>query len=514
VRLLDQREQIIQHLRTEIAALEVHLDSQNNLLRSLKEQLEGHESREVDERRTQVFRRAARDILDDKTQGEFRAPPKLAIEDMGDARVTLGSRLDHKFAEVRALAEITEQINSGMFFDEVLDQVFECFEQLIPYDRIGVALIETTKAGQVLVRSGWNRSRYDRSHIANDYAAPLAGSSLQRIAETREPRILNDLNAYLRENPDSTSTQLILREGIQSNLTCLLVARDPVIGFIFFSSRSVDTYRDQHVELFTQIAGELALTLEKSRAYEDLYLRNEFIRKVFGKYVTNEVAESVMKTDGPLELGGERCKVTILMADVRGFTPMSERLPPESVVDALNGCLGAMTQVIMGYGGSIDNFIGDAIMAMFGVPITKDDDADRAVACAIEMQNAMVEVNARNAERHLPELAIGIGLNTGEVVAGNIGSEQRMKYSVIGSLVNLAARIESFASGGQVLSSDSTFEEVQNDVQTDGRLNVKLKGIEGTVPIHEIVGLNGDFNVLNNHWQKSRGPDSVSSLPV
>ena len=307
---------------------------------------------------------------------------------------------------------------------------------------------------------------------------------------------------------------MILREGIQSNLTCLLVARDPVIGFIFFSSRSVDTYRDQHVELFTQIAGELALTLEKSRAYEDLYLRNEFIRKVFGKYVTNEVAESVMKTDGPLELGGERCKVTILMADVRGFTPMSERLPPESVVDALNGCLGAMPQVIMGYGGSIDNFIGDAIMAMFGVPITKDDDADRAVACAIEMQNAMVEVNARNAERHLPELAIGIGLNTGEVVAGNIGSEQRMKYSVIGSLVNLAARIESFASGGQVLSSDSTFEEVQNDVQTDGRLNVKLKGIEGTVPIHEIVGLNGDFNVLNNHWQKSRGPDSVSSLPV
>ena len=88
--MLDQREQIIQHLRTEIAALEVHLDSQNNLLRSLKEQLEGHESREVDERRTQVFRRAARDILDDKTQGEFRAPPKLAIEDMGAARVTLG----------------------------------------------------------------------------------------------------------------------------------------------------------------------------------------------------------------------------------------------------------------------------------------------------------------------------------------------------------------------------------------------------------------------------------------
>lgn len=486
---MSQREQIIQHLQTEIAALEPRLDSQNHLIQSLKDQLEDHVTRRGDDRRSQIFRRAARDIVEDEDRGEFRSLPKLAIQDMGQALVALGGRLDHKFAEVRALAEITEQVNSGVFFDEVLDHVFDTFESLIPYDRIGVALIEESKSGQALVRSQWNRAKYERSHVNANYAAPLVGSSLAGIAETRVPRILNDLNSYLRDHPKSISTQLILREGIQSSLTCPLIARGKVIGFIFFSSLETESYRDQHIELFSQIAGELALTLEKSRAYEELYLRNEFIRKVFGQYVTNEVAESVLQNDGPLELGGERRRVTILMADLRGFTPMSEILAPELVVDALNSYLGGMTNVIMSYGGSIDNFIGDAIMAVFGVPVAKDDDAARAVACAIEMQNAMRDVNHLNVERGLPELAMGIGINTGEVIAGNIGSEQRMKYSVIGSPVNLAARIESFASGGQVLASDATHGEVADAVQTDGRLNVQLKGIEGTVPIHEIVGI-------------------------
>jgi adenylate cyclase len=237
------------------------------------------------------------------------------------------------------------------------------------------------------------------------------------------------------------------------------------------------------------------LTLEKSRAYEELYLRNEFIKKVFGQYVTNEVAEMVLRSDGPLALGGDRRKVTVLMSDIRDFTTLSESLPPEKVVDALNTLLGAMTQVIMRHGGSIDNFVGDAIVAVFGVPVTKPDDAARAVACAVEMQNAMAAVNAENEERGLPRLAIGIGLNTGEVVAGNIGSDMRIKYSVIGGPVNVAARLQGLASGGQVFASEATFAEVRDIARTAGSLKVKVKGIGGTVPIHEIVGIAGPYNV-------------------
>jgi class 3 adenylate cyclase len=262
--------------------------------------------------------------------------------------------------------------------------------------------------------------------------------------------IINNLEIHLDIHPDSRATRLLVKEGIRSNLTCPLMVQDKVTGFIFFSSLQPYIYMDTHIEVFSQIAGELARTLEKSRAYEDLCLRNEFIRKVFGQYVTNEVAEAVLSSDSALALGGDRRKVTVLMADLRGFTAMSEERTPEDVVDALNIYLGTMANVVMKYGGSVDNFIGDAIMAVFGAPITKPDDTARAIACAVEMQNSMDAVNTEIEGRGLSKLIMGIGVSTGEVIAGNIGSEARIKYSVIGSTVNLAARIEGITSGGQI----------------------------------------------------------------
>ena len=183
------------------------------------------------------------------------------------------------------------------------------------------------------------------------------------------------------------------------------------------------------------------------------------------------------------------------MADLRGFTQMSEILSPEDVVDALNVFLGTMTDVVMKYGGSVDNFIGDALMAVFGVPITKPDDAARAVACAIEMQNSLASVNAEIDRRNLPDLAMGVGLSTGEVVAGNIGSESRLKYSVIGSTVNLAARIEGIASGGQIFASENTYNEVRDIVRTDGHLAVQLKGLNHPAIIHDIISIGGEYVV-------------------
>ncbi|NQU69133.1 MAG: GAF domain-containing protein [Rhodospirillales bacterium] len=490
-----KRKDLIRLLKTEISALNTRLDSHNALVVALKEQLKAQENQTGDERRSQIFRRAAIDIVPDESPREFSNLAPVVAKDMGDAMVALGSRLDHKFAEISALREITERVNAGVFFDEVLDHVFENFMTLIPYDRIGVALIERGKSGNVLVRAQWFRAKYEPVLLGKGYAAVLKDSSLETIAETREPRIINDLQAYLESHPKSHSTQLMIREGVQSSLTCPLVAKDKVIEFIFFSSREKDAYRDQHIDLFSQVAGELALTLEKSSAYEDLYLRNEFIKKVFGQYVTNEVAEAVLSSDGPLTLGGERRRVTVLMADLRGFTPMSERLSPEEVVDTLNVFLGSMTHIVMKYGGSIDNFIGDALMAVFGVPLGKPDDTARAVACAVEMQNAIGAVNEEINGRNLPTLTMGIGLSSGEVVAGNIGSEMRVKYSVIGSVVNLGARIEGMASGGQIFASDATFNDVRDIVRTAGSLNVQLKGLPRPVPIHEITGIGGKYDM-------------------
>jgi len=492
------KEKNVRRLRTEIAALKDRLDLQNHLILALQEQLRAQESHKGDNRRTQIFRRAAIDISPGENMREFSSLPPITIEEIGDALVAVGSRLDHKYAEIKALDQITEHVNAGVFFHEVLDHVYETFEKIIPYDRISVALIEESEDEGTLLRWAWARANYEPLLLRKGFKVKLHDTGLNVIADAREPQIINDLEKYLRENPKSRSTRVALNEGNRSSLTCPLVAEGIVKGFIFFSSLQPGTYRDQHVELFSQIAGQLALTLEKCRAYEDLYLRNEFIRKVFGQYVTNEVVEEVLNNDGPLKLGGDRRKVTVLMADLRSFTPMAETLPPEEVVDALNVFLGTMADIVMKHDGSVDNFIGDAIMAVFGVPVAKPDDAARAIACAVEMQNSMASVNAEVEGRGLPDLSMGIGLSTGEAVAGNIGSEMHVKYSVIGNIVNLAARIEGIASGGQIFASDATFNEVRDIIHTAGHLEVKLKGMSQPVPIYEITGIGGEYDIVKS----------------
>lgn len=228
---------------------------------------------------------------------------------------------------------------------------------------------------------------------------------------------------------------------------------------------------------------------------EQLERSNAFIRQVFGRYVADEVAEELLENPKALELGGELREVTVLMSDLRGFTPMSEQLEAPQVVEVLNRHFAHMVEVISKYGATIDNFIGDAILAVFGAPVTFDDAPLRAIACAIEMQQRMEEVNKENVAAGLPEVAMGVGIASGDAVAGNIGSEKRSKYSVIGSAVNLAARVESFTVGGQILIADDTRRACADDIRIDGSLRVKLKGIDYPVLIHEVGGVGSPYHV-------------------
>lgn len=248
------------------------------------------------------------------------------------------------------------------------------------------------------------------------------------------------------------------------------------------------------VGLQEQLEAQNLLIEEKNAALEK---RNDFMREVFGRYVTDEVADTLLESPEAMALGGEKRFVTILMSDLRGFTPLSEILDAEQVVTMLNRFLGRMVDVIFKHRGTIDEFIGDAILVIFGAPLPGDpkDDATRAVACAVEMQQTMEELNAENRALGMPELAMGVGINSGEVVVGNIGSQRRMKYSVVGSPVNLASRIESFTLGGQILISDTTLSYVHETARVDGRLRVKVKGVDGPVSIFDVGGMGEPYNL-------------------
>jgi adenylate cyclase len=243
--------------------------------------------------------------------------------------------------------------------------------------------------------------------------------------------------------------------------------------------------------------------LERNEAYKalehmakELQLHNRFIRKTFGRYLTDDVVKSLLESPEGLKLGGERRKVTLVMTDLRGFTSMSGRLAPEQVVAILNRYLGAMVEVIQKYQGTIDEFIGDAIFILFGAPIQRDDDAERAVACAMAMQLAMAGVNAQNRAEGLPAVEMGIGIHTGEVVVGNIGSDKRTKYGVVGSHVNLTARIESYTVGGQVLISEATRHEIGASVKVAEKLDVAAKGVDRPITIYNARGIGGRYNLF------------------
>ncbi|MCX5889495.1 MAG: HAMP domain-containing protein [Deltaproteobacteria bacterium] len=227
----------------------------------------------------------------------------------------------------------------------------------------------------------------------------------------------------------------------------------------------------------------------------DYIAKRDFIRDTFGRYVTQEVVKRLLEDKDALEMGGETRQVSMLMNDLRGFTALTSDMDPEDVITFLNRYLGKMIEILLEYRAVIDEILGDGILAFFGAPEPMEDHPVRAVACAMAMQAAMDEINFLNEADGLPILEMGVAVNTGAVVVGNIGSERRTKYSVVGAHVNFTSRIESFALGGQVLISADTYERVKDLVEIGDVLSAEMKGIPGRATLYEVRSIGGPYNI-------------------
>ncbi|MEH6556435.1 MAG: adenylate/guanylate cyclase domain-containing protein [Oceanicoccus sp.] len=219
---------------------------------------------------------------------------------------------------------------------------------------------------------------------------------------------------------------------------------------------------------------------------KELERNQHFIRSVFGRYLSEDIVTRILENPEGLDLGGSQRKVTVLMADISGFSSIAEQLPPQRVVRLLNNYLGVMSDVVMQYGGTVDEFIGDAILAIFGAPTSNEDDSDRAVQAAIAMQKAMILINRQNREDQLPEIAMGVSVNTGLVVAGNIGSEKRAKYGIVGHTVNQTSRIGSHCEAGEILISEATHNDCQSSLVTGPAQSIQAKGILKAIKVYKL----------------------------
>ncbi len=270
-------------------------------------------------------------------EGQFRVPipsdGKDEVAALGKALLELGHTLKSRFDEINTLSKVTERINAGLILDEVLNYVFESFRPIIPYDRIGFSLLDRNGT---LVRARWARSNAPVMKISKGYAAPLEGSSLEKIIETGQPRILNDLQEYLQEHPASDSTHRIVDEGMRSSLTCPLIAMGKSIGFMFFSSMLPHTYIKAHVEIFQQIAGQLALIVEKGKLYQQLVELNELKNKFLG----------IAAHDLRNPLGGIKGFLSLFLGDHLGSISDSQRAVMQKMDKACESMLVLINELL------------------------------------------------------------------------------------------------------------------------------------------------------------------------
>jgi adenylate cyclase len=283
-----------------------------------------------------------------------------------------------------------------------------------------------------------------------------------------------------------------------------------VIGLIIrWSTKPVATSIGEISEAAARVEnGDYEVSLREDRSDEIGQLKRRFnkmirglkqrdlIERTFGRYVDKSIAKELMSRPEALRMGGEKHVVTILMADLRGFTKVAEKLQPEEVIRMVNRYFGAMIDVIDRHRGIIVDFFGDSILVFFnGMDGDVASRAVDAVNCAVEMQQELAQVSQRNQAEGLPRLSMGIGVHTGEVVIGNIGSEARAKYGIVGSPVNETNRIQSVAEGGVIMISEQTREQLDGRIALGPKCRACLKGLEGDRDLYRVLGVDGQQSI-------------------
>ena len=261
------------------------------------------------------------------------------------------------------------------------------------------------------------------------------------------------------------------------------------------SETHVEVADDAPIEIREIVATRQEMLTTIFKVSEERLRLVNFVRDMFGRYLSKKVVDNILESPEGHKIGGRRKTVTILMSDIRGFTSLSETMDPEKMVQLLNRYLERMSKIILQYDGIIDEILGDSILAVFGVPEKDETDPARSVACAVAMQNALDDLNNEFIREGHPPLEMGIGINTGSVVVGNIGSEVRMKYAVVGSAVNTAARIESNTVGGQILLGESTYDLVKETVTCGAPQAFMMKGIKKPLVVYAVKRIGSPYNL-------------------
>ncbi|MGE5325518.1 MAG: adenylate/guanylate cyclase domain-containing protein [Deltaproteobacteria bacterium] len=408
-----------------------------------------------------------------KGKAEAAAPPakKKEMED----RL---KELEQENNLLKLLLGVGKTLSSVLTPEEVMRRVMELVFQMESVER-GFVMLTDEKKGflPAILLYKDERMKTDQRGVV------LSKAIIERVTKERVPLLIHDAAADER----FASSESLRLSGIRSAMCAPLIYKDRVFGLFYVDCLSKPwAFNKDELNVFSVIAAEAAISFDNARSHEELSQR-VLERQALERFLSSSIVEKILLNPDQVHLGGENQTATILFADIRGFTRMSERMQPQEIVELLNEYFTLMTDLIFENGGTLDKYLGDGIMAVFGAPLAKPDDAARAAKTAVEMQQALARLNASWEARGRPSWRMGVGVNTGPVTAGNIGSAKRMDYTVIGDSVNLSSRLCANAAGAQILISESTFQLLDGMFPARRLDPIRVKGKESEIQVYEIL---------------------------
>ncbi len=383
-----------------------------------------------------------------------------------------GNEGDRAQDKLRVLLKVSQALSTPEPIDKQLDKILDLLVQILDVDRAAILLV---------AEGGKLEPRVVRARDPNDTDATFSQSIVGYVRDNSVAALFSDAT----HDPRLQAAHSVFGFSIQASMCAPLKPRDEVLGVLYVDNRtSPNRFQEEDLEFLSAFANQAAIALENSTLLERLEreaVRRNNLLRFFPPSTAARFADQAGTSLEPIET-----EVTALFSDISGFTAMSTAMKPREVVELLNQYFPPMADIVFKHEGTLEKYIGDALLAVWGAPFRHEEDPRRAVQAAIDMQRALSDFNARRATQ--PPLRIHIGINTGPVAAGNIGSAHYIQYATIGDTTNVASRICNAAVAGEILLSDTTLKRIGKGVfPTEAHPAIHAKGKEGSLEVHRVV---------------------------
>jgi adenylate cyclase len=396
--------------------------------------------------------------------------------------------LQRKANILSALYEMSKTLGSVFDLNAIFEKATDIIFRSTPADRVVALLADHDSDEDGNLTPIAMRARDNRLEA---HARKLS------IGRTITRKVMRDRVALLSQDAASdeqfAGVDSIVSQGVRSTICAPLMTESRVHGALYADRLDpFAAFKPDDLELISAVAAQTAIAVENARAHERL-AREEVARANYSRFLPEYVVKQMLENPESFKLGGTSQTITILFADIRGFTRISEHVNPEKIVNLLNRYFSAMTEIIFAHGGTLDKYLGDGLMALFGAPTATPDDASNALNAAVAMQRRLLGINRELRDEGLAEIGVGMGLHTGEAIVGYIGSDRRSEYTAIGDTVNTSSRLESNARGGEILISDATARAAHSRYKLKPREPIMVKNRQQPVNLWEV------------DWQRASG---------